>query len=480
MADLNNTDKIEYFNQSVEEAKQNDPELSTLSPVAFGFARQYAQSITFPMGLIGFSEGPTDVDDYVKNVIQGSINISKKLKSGDPIELIGSGIDYFVGFDESKSANDFLTATKTTFQSAKDGLLEIKSLEGDGEKNIDSPFREDSPLNKMSTDEIQSLLGLTILNFVKEIGIARDNATKERDDYFFEKGQKAFEIAQGTINQTSEQNLSLEENSEYGERLAEIKKEESRVVEILSNNDFTKSIEELLKGTIPANTVTNTITEKENTVTQNIVEKSQSLVTEVAPQNSINTANPKQKSEKNASNIGLENTTKKSNETVDNLLFVELGKKLGFTDKEINEIFGGADASKISEGLKSSLKEVSPQESVTQNETKSQTINEEIQAATKMSEPIKMTESVVAPPSLPTISQQQTVSTVSGTENEAKTEVVEKLSENKSESLVETSTKQESSEKNQSNNNELLMVMKEILRTLQGPLITTDSTPKFH
>lgn len=482
---------IDYFNRRIEEVKENDPELSTLSPVAFGVAKQYGQASVFPFGLIGFPESaknPNEIDDYVQRVIQGSIDFTQRLKTGEASELIASGIENFKGFRESNAANDFLAATRTTFETAKSNLLELKSAERNAEENVENPFENNPAFKKMTSDDIQSLLSFTMLNFLKEIGISRDAVTEERDRYFFESGQKAFELAQGSVAttvQTEPQRLNTEEDR----ALAEAKRKEAEETALLSSksgsnattqsgtsNVVTSSNQPVTAQPVVVTPATTTIVEKTQTtvVERNPLEREEVPV--VAQTTSAGTNLVEQ-----AQAPVTPTPTNTEIDYSDNPLLRQLGRNLGFTRAQMKEMFGGESGAKIAEGLKNSLKEEVVPVANTVQETKEILSTSNGPVATRVSEPVKMAEQVTPPPPPPPAPATEVTPVPVSTLEAANTTSTPETSENKGETKDETKPSQETMNKEESTtNSELLRVMKQILITLQGPLITTDGGHKFH
>jgi hypothetical protein len=200
------------------------------------------------------------------------------------------------------------------------------------------------------------------------------------------------------------------------------------------------------------------------------------------------------------SSIPSENSTVSDEETP---LLKMLGESTGMSADEIAKMFAsnpeglntGLDLTFASETPQASALQGSPQaisksvqESITQEGQKTtgaiqQSIAEPVasikSAATKVSEPIKMT-AAAEPPAASTPPETQpevTASPEASTETTSQTQTgaesgISPASETKpSESTTNTEQGQ--------TNDELLRVMKEVLKTLQGPLIVTDSSPRF-
>jgi hypothetical protein len=181
--------------------------------------------------------------------------------------------------------------------------------------------------------------------------------------------------------------------------------------------------------------------------------------------------------------IGKESTAEgEAMNFADNPMLSEFGKALGFSESDMQEVFGGAGASQIAQGLRGELTGKTP-ESVANivNESTAEGVKQpETAPATKVSEPTKMaTPAPAATTPTPTPAAQEN-SAVSEPEKLAGETTPPPAAPATEEKKEETKAAEESKKEEDKTNAELLKVMKDILRTLQSPLIMTDATHKFH
>jgi hypothetical protein len=445
------------------------------------------------------------------------------------------------------------------------------------DKDVEDPFENNAALKKLTPDEIDALLESTVIKFVKELGLKRD---EEADKSYLESGESALAkiptaaAVETTVNKTLDPTkLNTKDDPEYMARLEKAKREDELMDSLYGiKTDKKEPVESAIKqeevkpiatAQTPAETnppvsqiapKTEVLTENKSTE-NNVIDKTQTSVTNnvtnvTSPQQSVtNVTSPKEsitnvtstqqsvtnvtpqqsevkteeapviKTESSQSplsplpppppvpselmtqsSIPSENSTVSDEETP---LLKMLGESTGMSADEIAKMFAsnpeglntGLDLTFASETPQASALQGSPQaisksvqESITQEGQKTtgaiqQSIAEPVasikSAATKVSEPIKMT-AAAEPPAASTPPETQpevTASPEASTETTSQTQTgaesgISPASETKpSESTTNTEQGQ--------TNDELLRVMKEVLKTLQGPLIVTDSSPRF-
>ena len=546
------TKRVEHFNKKVEEFKKENPDTADVSKEAFDMARQYAQSSVFPpFGLIAFPEDskkhtPDEMGIGIAagNVLFGASRFINSLKKDTPETLIEKGIDTYKGFDDSVAVNSLAGSTKMSFAEIREGMSIVNAAIRADDKDAEDPFEDNAALKKLTPDEIDALLESTVIKFVKELGLKRD---EEADKLYLESGESALAkipaaaAVETTVNKTLDPTkLNTKDDPEYMARLEKAKREDELMDSLYGIKTDKKNTAEtaIKKEEVKPVAVAQTPTETNPPVAQvapkaeppaenkgvenNVVEKTQTSVTN----NITNVAATQQtatkieeapvvKSESTQSPLSppeISNETKSEpaipagNSTVsddETPLLKMLGESTGMSADEIAKMFAnnpeglntGLDLTFASETPQASALQGSPQaisksvqESITQEGQKTtgaiqQSIAEPVaaikSAATKVSEPVKMStvaEPPVAPPQPETpvettapaeVSPEAPTQTQSGAESN-----ISPASETKP---AEGTTNTEQGQ----NNDELLRVMKEVLKTLQGPLIFTDSSPRF-
>lgn len=552
------TKRVEYYNKRVEELRKENPDVAEASERAFDMARQYAQHRVFPpFGFIAFPDDPKNpmgdemgIGIAAGRVLFGASNFISDLKKEDPGDLIQKGIDSYKGFDDSVAVNELTGATKMSFATVRDGLYEIKSAIRADDKDAEDPFEDNPALKKLTPDEIEALLDSTVIKFVKELGLKRDDA---RDKTYLDDGAKALSKIPSTPAGTETKEagtldpskLNTKEDPEYMARLEAAKKQDDLMDKLTTGKGGAKivtetptKVEEPVKAEPKPIDVTSLDQKASPTPAANTTEKNESAAASpatfknpdvvnnvtninttqeaavkaeaapilksesVQPQTTPATGMGEMESTGSSESPKLENSGGNSVSDDETPLLKMLGESTGMSTEDIAKMFAGN-----SEGLNTGLDlafgpGASPLEAIQQSP---QSISESVQkslstgtqkninaiqqsvaspasaiatAATKISEPVKM--SAPAEPQVNTAEEEsnmtppadvpvQTESMSSGSEGELKESPGQ-----------ETKTTQETTNNEQSpTNDELLRVMREILKTLQGPLIVTDSSPKF-
>jgi hypothetical protein len=509
------TKKVDYYNQRVEELRKDRFEVAEIPAPAFDIAKRYAQQGVFqPFGMINFVDEPGKtkdqqfIDRAAERVIFGATHFVKELKNYTPDQLLDKGIDTFGSFERSDSVKALKDSTKMSFVTVKQGLEELNDAIQSGDEDVEDPFKNTS-LKKLNPDDIGALLDSTIIKFVKELGLKRDD--EARDQLYLENADRA--LSKITVQATD---ANVVKEAEYQERLRKAQQEDDLATSLMTSKsgskvstDKTKTEEkpaEIKSIETPVVPVTPAPTAAADT---------QNLKQEIPLAPVVNQeAKPAQISE---TNLGMERepevaappvqTTSETGPTVtetaqspvteigkestaegeamnfaDNPMLSEFGKALGFSESDMQEVFGGAGASQIAQGLRGELTGKAP-ESVANlvNESTAEGVKQpETASATKVSEPTKMatpTPAATTPTPPPAVQENYMVSEPEKPAGEATPPPAAPATEEKKE---ETKAAEESKKEEDKTNAELLKVMKDILRTLQSPLITTDATHKFH
>ena len=569
------TKRVEHFNKKVEEFKKESPDTAEVSKEAFDMARQYAQQSVFPpFGLIAFPEDskkhtPDEMGIGIAagNVLFGASRFINSLKKDAPETLIEKGIDTYKGFDDSVAVNSLAGSTKMSFAEIREGMSIVNAAIRADDKDVEDPFENNAALKKLTPDEIDALLESTVIKFVKELGLKRD---EEADKLYLESGESALAkiptaaAVETTVNKTLDPTkLNTKDDPEYMARLEKAKKEDELMDSLYGiKTDKKKPAENAIKqeevkpiatAQTPAETnlpvsqiapKTEVLTENKSTennvidktqtnVTNNVtnvtspqqsitnVEASQQSITNVAPQQSeVKTEEaPVIKTESSQSPLSplpppppvpselmSQSVIPSGNSTVsdeETPLLKMLGESTGMSADEIAKMFAndpeglntGLDLTFASETPQASALQGSPQaisksvqEVIAQEGQKTtgaiqQSIAEPVasikSAATKVSEPIKMA-AAAEPPAAPTPPETQPDITASPEASTEATSQAQSGAESNSSPTSETKPAESTTNTEQGqNNDELLRVMKEVLKTLQGPLIVTDSSPRF-
>ena len=579
------TKRVEHFNKKVEEFKKESPDTAEVSKEAFDIARQYAQQSVFPpFGIIAFPEDskkhtPDEMGIGIAagNVLFGASRFINSLKKDTPETLIEKGIDTYKGFDDSVAVNSLAGSTKMSFAEIREGMSIVNAAIRADDKDVEDPFEDNVALKKLTPDEIDALLESTVIKFVKELGLKRND---DSDKPYLESGESALAkipaqaAVETTVNKTLDPTkLNTKDDPEYMARLEKAKREDELMDSLMGiKTDKKEPAENAIKqeevkpiATVqtPAETnppvsqiapKTEVLTENKS-IENNVIDKTQTSVTNnvtsvTSPQQSVtNVTSPKESitnitsTQQSVTNVTPQQSAVKTEEAPviktessqsplsplsppppvpselmsqssissgnspvsdeETPLLKMLGESTGMSADEIAKMFAsnpeglntGLDLTFAQENIQTSALQESPQaisrsvqESITQEKEKAtsviqQSITEPVasikSAATKVSEPIKMA-AAAEPPAASTPPETQPVVTTSP---EVSTEAISQTQTGADSSIPPASeTKPAESTTNieqGQTNDELLRVMKEVLKTLQGPLIFTDSSPRF-
>ena len=460
------------------------------SPEVVELAMSEANRDIFPpMGFINFNKMPEGVDEEkfirfkVDDILRGTVQYIHELESQPPAYLQGWGISNLPIYKESAASKELVARTKASYSKLSEEMSNIE----DGE----TPEFTDPAMNKLTSKDISNLLDSSILGFLKEIGVQRTNAiTTENDNFILESSQKIYDfLTKGSTGAQPEPQVRSEVTTRTEET---VKIKETERLEPVAT-----------APTPPAETTQApqaTLVEK---LPDTVVEKSQP---QIEPQKAEVIQSAQNVESTQAASIATPETTNQpvsplaiessmefettSESLVSTPLLDMLANSSGMSSEEIAKMFQGQEgATNLQKSLDISLP--GSQESLMQEtlntgspatvEAGAQTLSqtEATQVASKVSETIKMAEPIQTP-ATPVIQQEDTPKPPS---SEQSAPLEQKASAGETtEKPAETETKTAEEAKNNDQiqtNEELLKVMRDVLKTLQGPLIVTDGKHNF-
>lgn len=487
--------RFEYYKNKLEEEKANQPQLSTLPPNIVDIAMTKARSFEFPpMGIVNFSDVPNNketeqiLSKKAENIIKGTVVNISELEQQSPRYLKSWGISNLPLFEESEANKALTTKTQTSFNTILDEIFEI---EDGGEPEFDNEL-----MKKLSAKDLYNLLDSTILEFLKEIGLDRTQSdVKQRDDLILESSQKIFDFL------TRESNPGIQTEDIQPEPAA-INIEEG-AVGISEEETIDPVPVSPVQPLQTQNEIPNAITptQQNNTTIIQSAQQPVQRATPIFPANSGQTSTTA-----SANNIvtpaainqssGFAGEQEFTGETGTSAissggtpLLDILAASSGMSTEEIAKMFQAQDGSDNLTGtLDLSLAgtpEINQLENI-ETQTTAQTVarmvenNQGIQPAAVVSEPAKMIEALSEPAQTQTQLQPSPQEKINSPEMGGEfppaspTETVEKITGQET-----TKTEENSDIEPDSTNAEILKVMKDVLKTLQGPLIVTDGKHYF-
>lgn len=493
MADSLSTEqgRFDFYKKKLEEEKGTVPELAAAPPKVVELAMSEANRDIFPpMGFINFNKMPEGVDEEkfighkVDDILRGTVQYIHELESQPPGYLGGWGISNLQIYKESDASKELVAKTKASYSKLEEEMSNIE----DGEK----PEFDNPAMNKLSSNDISNLLDSSILGFLKEIGVQRNDAsTAERDNSILESSQKIYDfLTKGSTGAQAEPQIQGEATTKTEEA---VKIKEPETLEPVTTSPIAPT-------EIPQ-TPQATITEK---IQDTVVEKAQPPIeapkTEVVQpvQNTESTQTSTIATPQTADQPVSQSTQETPTESVPttessvSTPFLDmLASSSGMTSDEIAKMFqseGGME--KLQQGLDLSLPGSSEglvQETVNTGELAAveegaQTLNQTqtSQIASKVSETVKMAEPIQPSPTAPIIQPTDTINSTtpepsaSQEQNVSPEEVKEKSADPETKSTEESKNNDPGQ-----TNDELLKVMKDVLKALQGPLIVTDGKHNF-
>ena len=495
------TKRVEYYNEKVKELKASNPELAEVTPAAFDIASDIARRQVFGgFGMINFPEDPRNqlgdpkvIDETAEKVIFGTARFIGDLKKDSPKDLIHMGIDSFRGFDNSKAANDLLGVTKMSFEQVRSGLDEVESAIRADDKSADDPFEGKSAFKNLKPEDISALLDATVIKFIKEIGLKR--ADEERDKEYLDRAEKAISSmpkveTPAEAKKLDPSKLNTSEDPEYMARLEKARREDALMDSVdrsktgakistdkpkpISEADIKKPAEPAATPAAPATPATPAATPAPP-----------------ATQAVSVTPTPAPKGESTAPQVlNLSGSGSSSSGGDFSLL-----KAMGISDADLKSALNGANSADVEKALNASFgDEGSIATSMAAVSTpsvepiKAPEQTTQVAKTTSVSEPTKLSSTPTATPPPPPASAAETKKEEEKPSEENAKETPKEST--KKEEMNKNSSEKSSNETNQEmatkieeltkSNGELLGVMRQILSTLQGPLIVTESKHNFH
>lgn len=479
-----NQEQVEDFNSQLNQKKSTNPVLRDITPqaldLAIGQARQEVLPGSFGAAMFEIPEGK-DPNEYIDlittNIVETAVEKFNDLSYQTP-EYLSGWIQNQESFKNSRSYTELRAITRTEFNRIEEGISDLEIAE--------TPEFENPDLNKLSSKSLQDLLNSTVIGFLREIGIERSEATKRNDDFILSNAQRIFDqLTKATEQQTQAVQTEVETPSSITV---------ANPTNVLPSQEQETTSPEEQNIATPVQSITQ---EPRQEIAVNV--QQQPTVIEQAQTNVTNITNQSQQT-------GTFGSLREEGESVGSSpLLSMLGNRLGMSESEIAGIFTGGSIESFDQAVANSFGGVSemvqeiPQAApvveaaiskvaeIPQNIVRSESIEGagvEQSMGNLVSQTIGITEQAVVSQQEPRTQEQNQESP----KNQAIPETpvqsgVEspKMEENKESSPDSGKTEESGTlkEGEQSTNTELLRVMREILKVLQGPLIVTDSTHKF-
>ena len=494
MADSLETEqgRFDYYKEKLIAEKATVPELTGIPLPVLDVAMRRANFDEFPpLGIINFREVPGDIDEEkfvdkkIDDVLRGTVKYLRELESQHPAYIETWGIN----LRGSESERRLLATTRTELRKIEE---EISNLERGEETEFDNPA-----MQKLSNKNLGDLLDGTLLNFLKEIGVNRtQDAVKRNDDLILENYQKIYDFLSKESTPPPTTPLSVDIF-----RVPDTVNPATIKENIPARISETEKMEPVQVSPVPAtpaipaspsvapapNTSGSVAVSQKQDVTVTVVEKAQPPIEPAnqgsnTPQN-ITAAETTNIAETETGSVG------KSSTGVSTPLLDILGASAGMKSEDIAKMFQGEGAmEKLQQSLDLSFPgtsenteaQIAPAVNQAAGAAKIETPSA-AQTAIKRSEPTKMAEQVQAPPPPPAAPTPQPEVIASTTQENAQLNTTATGTEEKPKEIPpaqETSSTGDNKGQIQTND-ELLKVMREVLKTLQGPLIFTDGKHNF-
>jgi len=519
----NGTKRVDYFNEKVKELKESKPEVAEVPPAAFDIARRYALQSAFPpFGMINFPEEPGNpmgdpkkIEDTAEKVIFGAARFISSLQKDSPEDLMQRGIDTFKGFDDSKAVNDLLGVTKMSFENVRSGLADVEEAIAANDKEAEDPFEGKSAFKNLKPEDISALLDSTVIKFIKEIGLKRED--EERDKQYLDRAEQAIskipkEEAPAT-KKLDPSKLNTAEDPEYMARLEKARKEEALMDAAITSKDgakiATSKPEPIKEAEIKKTEATPAATPTPAPAATPAAAPAASSVTEATPVAKTETPAPPPATQAVAVTPPTPTPPARQEQKSQVLNLAGSGsnasggdfsvlKAMGISDADIKNAFNGADISVVQKALDESSFNSEGSTSASSMTTiatpatepvKTPETTSSVSKTTSVSEPVKL---ATSPPASPTPAPTPTP-TAETKKEETSSEEKSKESQKEPAKSGETTKSSAENANNETNkemltkmdeltksNNDLLNVMRQVLSTLQSPLIVTDSKHNFH
>jgi len=231
------TDKVNFYNQKIAELKEKSEVVKGLSEAALEIALSNARGNIFPpFGMINFFKQP-DIDEkgiekIAEQTISGVGQYVERLKSV-PIESLNNmDLDSSKSFKESGANIDLVAKTKSDYRSIKEALADIK----DGEE----PSTGNSELDKLSAEQLESILSSTLIKYLKEIKI--DRPGNEADNTHLKNSEQLF-IQLASTSPSAKPTASPKKDEAKKEESAQIKEATPQTINQVNNTTNQTQVE---------------------------------------------------------------------------------------------------------------------------------------------------------------------------------------------------------------------------------------------
>jgi hypothetical protein len=518
------TDKVNFYNEKIKELKDKSEEVKNLSEPALDFAIGNSREDVFGgFGMINFSKTP-DIDEkgiekMAEQTISGIGKYVEHLKTDSPPSLEYWNFDNTKYFQDSTANKRLTSITKTDYgsiQSALDDKRRGEDAEPTGNKEID----------KLVASQLEALLSTTLVDYLKEIKIDR-SGSESQDKYYTEYGNKLFEQLGST---TPAAPPAPAAKPEEAAKATETKTEITPPVNPANpapapeppKAAVSPATAEAIKTEAPAikqETITPMVTPAAVTPASPAAEATPAATTQTAPAENIvdktqsnvtnNNANTVTSTVSNTQNLPTTNN-QSSPTNIQNTIGAATGGggeitnllagALGIQGTDLVKMMGGESIASTVSGVTNTVtgsiesgKDVvsnvvsqatsAPQAILSKVEQAKGTAEGAISnVARTVSEVPKISEKISMPAVAPKEEEKETPAATPASEPQS----AEPTSEGetpKTESPEEKgqeASKEAGKEGKEGDSGELLRIMKEVLRTLQGPLLFSETSQRFH
>jgi len=482
--------RFEYYKKKLEEEKANVPQLTEASSKVVELAMHEANRDIFPpMGFINFNKVPAGVDAEkfigykIDDILRGTVKYIEELEEQPPAYLQGWGIANLPVFEDSAAVKDLVAKTKTDYSKISE---EIYNLEDGDEADFNNPV-----MKNLNSKDLHDLLDSTMLNFLKEIGVERSESGVSNDNYILEKSQMLYDFLTKANSQT--QTIpSVEPSATKTEETPTSVKEAEKIEPVPTSPIIPVEIPQAPQVVV-AEKIQNNVVEKSQPPIEPPKSEVIQPVQNIESTQTVSIATPETANQP-VSPLAAESPMESSSTTessVSTPLLDMLANSSGMSSEEIAKMFQDPDAAgNLQKSLDISLpglpEGLAPETANTGSpaaiEAGAQTLNQTqtAEVASKVSETIKMAEPIQAPPITPVIQQENTPKPASAESPVSQEQKVSTEENKETTPAPETKSMEDNKDKEQDQTNaELLKVMRDVLKTLQGPLIFTDGKHNF-
>lgn len=524
MAELKtDTDKVNFYNQKIEELKTKSEEVKDLSEAALDFAMRHSREDVFGWpGMVNFFKTPDidgkGIEKIAEQTIKGTGKYIEHLKTDSPPSLDYWNLDDTKYFKDSAANKRLETITKTDYNSIKSSLGDKKDggeAESTGNKEID----------KLSASELEALLSTTLVDYLKEIKIDR-SANSSQDNYYTDNGNQLFKQLESTApaappdSKKEEPAKTTETKTEVAQQTNPANPSPSPEIKPLSTaaevkeNVVEKSQQSVVNNS--SNTITTTVSNTQNlptttnqttpTTVKNIIEtpvkqepasQTASENTQKPEQNVVPSVLGSQQVTSGLTNVASASEAVNAPGEITSLLAGAFGmsgsdllKSIGgdnMTTSLTNTAQGAMEAGTSTVSNIVSQATTTPK-SILENAGQPKSlmggaINTASTGIAKTVSEIPKIAEKIEPSPIQNIAEKKEETSLPSEVKTQESPMGEATVEGESSSPMSEKKAEEKGEKNneeEAGNGELLKIMKEILKTLQGPLLTTETTPRFH